>query len=177
MIARITSNTTHVSICTPPCYKHLFLLLKLCTTEGKPLLHCGWMNILAQLSSKHTAHHRIHYTQNYVVSLGICVQKECSLQFIACLVLLMQTEHLCNDIYYLTMHVILKVWVKLVDSLLSHTIHILPKWDTHVHIVHTTTHLIHITVRISQKIVYHHWHLLCHSLLTLLMTTYPECNQ
>jgi hypothetical protein len=41
----------------------------------------------------------------------------------------MQREHLCNDIYYLNVHVILKVCVKSVDSLMCHTIIILPKRD------------------------------------------------
>jgi hypothetical protein len=68
----------------------------------------------------------------------------------------MQTEHLCDDMYYLNREVILKVWVRLVDSLLCRTIDLLPKRDSTALIVHTTTQFIHITVHISQKIMKHH---------------------
>jgi hypothetical protein len=34
--------------------------------------------------------------------------------------LLMQTEQLCDCIHYLTNHIIMKVWVKIVDSILHH---------------------------------------------------------
>jgi hypothetical protein len=158
MIARITSKATCVSTCTPQCYKQIFLMQNICTVEGKqssPLWVNGYLSstFFKTLQFTHITHHSIHYTQNYEVSLGRCLQREFSLQFTACLLLLMQTQHLCNDIYYLTMHEILKVWVKLVDSILCHTIHILPKWDPPANIVHSTTHFIHITVHISKKIL------------------------
>jgi hypothetical protein len=155
MIARIIWKETRGSICTPPCYKDILLMQKICTLEGKlssPLWVNGCLSSAFFKTLQHTEHTSLYMLQNYEVSLGSRLQREFSLQYTACLILLMQTEHLCNDIYCLTMLVILKVWVKLVDCLLCH-IHILPKWDSPAHIVHTTTHFIHITVYISQKVV------------------------
>jgi hypothetical protein len=74
----------------------------------------------------------------------------------------MQTEHLCDDVYYQTIHVILKVWEKLVDSLLYHTINVFPKRDSPALIVHTATYFLHITVHIFQKIMKHP----CNSVIT-----------
>jgi hypothetical protein len=64
--------------------------------------------------------------------------------------LLMQTEQLCDCIHYLTNHVIMKVWVKIVDSILHH----------------------------HKCNMYAHWHIFYTSLCTFLwqnMTQLEEC--
>jgi hypothetical protein len=113
------------------------------------------------LKTQHTqhTHHCIYYTQNYKVRLQNWLQENLhfTLQsvFLYAL-LLMQTQQLCDDVYYLTIHVILNVWVKLVDSVLYYTINEFPKRDSPALIVRTTTHFLHITVHIFQKIMTHH---------------------
>jgi hypothetical protein len=74
----------------------------------------------------------------------------------------MQTEHLCDHVYYQTIHVILNVLVKLVDSPLYHTINEFQKRDSPALIVHTTTHFLHITDHIFQEIMKHH----CNNVIT-----------
>jgi hypothetical protein len=79
----------------------------------------------------------------------------------------MQTEQLCDGAYYLTIHVILNVWVELVEAVLYHTINKFPKRDSPTLIVHSTTLFLHIFVHIFQQIMTtlqecYQWHLLCH---------------
>jgi hypothetical protein len=66
--------------------------------------------------------------------------------------LLMQTEELYGGINSLTKDIILKVWVKLKDSILYHTTNeILPPKMVHFTFVHTMTHLLHITAHLSEN--------------------------
>jgi hypothetical protein len=84
--------TTCVSRCTIPSCKHILddsKIQKLHKMENC-WLHCGWMEILVQHSSKHyqphSTNHCIHYTQEYNVNLEICLQRQFSLHLTVCLV-------------------------------------------------------------------------------------------
>jgi hypothetical protein len=69
----------------------------------------------------------------------------------------MQTEHLCDDVYYLTILVIFKEsLVEINRDPFYHTINEFAKWHSTLFIVHTTTHFLHFTVHIFQKIMEHH---------------------
>jgi hypothetical protein len=107
MIARITSKATHVSICTPPYYKHLFLKQKIWTLEGKPpstLLVNAYLSSTFFKTTQNTLHTSpyTYYTQNYEVSVGSYLQREFPIKFTACILLLVQTEILFNDMYILS---------------------------------------------------------------------------
>jgi hypothetical protein len=142
--------------------------------------HCGWMEILSQHSSKHYTHIRdiieyiiaprtmswdyrsvfrdnLHFTSLHFTSPSVLLQP----------LLLVQTEQLCDGVYYLTIHVILKGWVKMVDSFVNHTINEFAKWDLPALILHTMTHSLHITAYFSGNYdtslqECFHWHLLFH---------------
>jgi hypothetical protein len=131
-------------------------------------------------TTKHGTLHCIYNKHNFEVSLRRCLQSEFSHQLIDCHLLLMQTDHLYNDIYYLTMHVILKVCVKLENSILCHTIHIANcQHEINLPILYTLQHTTYTSLFISHRNFCHITDIVCTVSDTdnLLMTTYPECKQ
>jgi hypothetical protein len=68
--------------------------------------------------------------------------------------LLMKTEQICDCIHYLTKHIIMEAWVKIVDSILHHQ-----KWISKMRFtclfLYSMTHFLHITVQISLKNMTH----------------------
>lgn len=106
-------------------------------------LHHVWIENLTLHSSKHytcRTHQCIYYTQTYnfdwrtVFRWNLHFTLHCV--FLQAL-LLMQKQQLCDDVYYLTKHVIFTVWQKMEDNLLCHTMNEFPKCDSPALIVHT----------------------------------------
>jgi hypothetical protein len=132
----------HCACCITHCTHHCSCFTK-CHLMGNCWFHCGWWkswNSTFFKTLKHTQH-----TSLYFITLF-------NLQsiFLKAL-LLMQTEQLCDGIHYLTKHIIIKAWVKMVDSIVYDTINEFPKWDSPPFCKHLT-HSLHITGNISQKI-------------------------
>jgi hypothetical protein len=166
MIARITSMTTCVSLCTPSSYKNLFLMV------ARYRMYIIWKTVysivgewksylsLLQNITTHTAHITVYITHKNIEWDWRIVFREYFHFTLQCLLLkallLIQTEHFCDDIYYQTIHEILKTWLQLLHSLLYQIMNEFPKPDSPVLIVHTTTHFLQITVHIFQMIKKHH---------------------
>jgi hypothetical protein len=128
----------------------------------------------------------IYYcTQIYELRFEIYLQEQIALNFTLCHVtpvVLVQTEQLFDCVYYLTKHVNLKGWVKMVDSFVYHTINEFPKWDLPALILHTMAHFPHITAYFSENLDTSlqeclHWQLLFQYTDHLLMNIYSWFKQ
>jgi hypothetical protein len=116
MIARIISMTTGVSLYTPPFYKCLLLMqaryiIRWETVDSIVGVCKSWISYILQNSTSHTSHFTLE---------SIFLQS----------LLPMQKQEICDGIHYLTKDMILKVWVKMVDFIVYHTISAIPKWDS-----------------------------------------------
>jgi hypothetical protein len=63
----------------------------------------------------------------------------------------MQTQLLCDGVYYLTKEVMFQVLLKMEDIILCHTMNKFPKWDSPALTVHTMTYFLHFTAHILQN--------------------------
>jgi hypothetical protein len=131
-----------------------------------------WLNgnlssTLLKTTHTHSKHHYILHTK----LLHNCLQREFSLHFTACLLralLLLQTEHLCDDVNYLTINVIFKASLDQISRLFYCT-----HYDTL-----STHHCSYFSENYETSLQeYYNWLLLCHCTHHLLMTTYTSCKQ
>jgi hypothetical protein len=88
--------------------------------------HCGWIEILElcilRRRTTHT-HTTLHYIYIYIymcVCVYIYIKKFTFKAVFLKAHLLLQTEKLCVCIHYLINHMIMKAWVKIIDSILLH---------------------------------------------------------
>jgi hypothetical protein len=63
----------------------------------------------------------------------------------------MQKQEICDGIHYLTKDIILKVWVKMIDSIVYRTINEIPKWDSAAFFTDDDTFLTHHCLHISEN--------------------------
>jgi hypothetical protein len=120
MIARITSVSTVVSLYTPTFYKYLLLMqgryiIRWETVDSIVGVCKSWNSYVLENSTTHTSHFFV-YNTHFTLE-----------PFFLKSLLLMQTQEICDGIHYLTKDIILKVWVKMVDSIVFHTISEIPK--------------------------------------------------
>jgi hypothetical protein len=139
MIATVTSMTACVSLYTPPYLvistyfwskKDIFIRLETVDSIEGEWKSCN--TYILENSTTHTEHITVYIT--HFTSQSIFVLK---------VLLLMQSEQLCDGIHYLTEDIILNVWVKMVHCLQYHTINEISEsrftclWYTPRYIYHT----------------------------------------
>jgi hypothetical protein len=155
MIARIILDTTFISL-----YKHHLLVrnYSLCKQDiylNEKLLIPLWMNgnpISTYLETQHRSETSLYillHPKLWVEIRDLSSQiPSTSLSVMLQTLLLVQREQIWDGVYYLTKHVNLKCWVKMVDSF----VYEFPKWYLLALILHIMTHFLHITAYFSENV-------------------------
>jgi hypothetical protein len=101
-----------------------------------------------------------------------------SLSVMLQIILLVQRKQFWYAVYYLTKHVHLKCWVKMIDSF----VYEFPKWYLLALILHIMRHFLHISAYFSENLdtslqQYFHWHLLSSIETNILLNIFSWFNQ
>jgi hypothetical protein len=157
-VARITSMTTCVSLCTPPFYKHLLLMpgrYRMCIRwKTLPLWVNGNLCSNFFKTVQHTQHTSLNILQECKVRLENCLQRQLSLHFTVCLVTSTSTDTKRTIMwsYILPNHTRnLESFGKIswFTSVFHHKL-ISKADDLPALVWYNTTHFLHITVHILQ---------------------------
>jgi hypothetical protein len=138
---------------------------------GSRSFHCRWMEILELciLGSRTTL-------TTYQTSLYIYIKHFTFQAIFLKALLLMQTEQLCDRIHYLTNHIVIKTWVKIVLSVLHHH-----KWISNMRftcLLYTPWHIFYTSLcKISLKHMTHNLKnvindILLHTIHTIFLSPY-----
>jgi hypothetical protein len=137
---------------------------------GNCWFHCVWIEICIYIlgNTTHTSeaslyillHRELWFEIRDLSSETTCTSPSVLLQPL----LLVQSEQLCDGLYYLTKHVDFKVWVKMITYFLYNST-INSQNELYLPNIHIMIHFLHITAYFSEYLEtslqeYFHWHLL-----------------